>query len=168
MGKNTITSSTIYTPQVFEEFANFYLKHNKAMKVIYVCSAIILVSSIIMFCLGSIFEGIIYTLCGIVFACYGLIVKAIMRKNNKASYNNVDNYEFCDKEMSVKTFNSKGDQIFALTVGYPTMYSVEKQNDVAYLFFNKASAFIVKRENFENQSDFDKVVDNIKSQIVKK
>ena len=48
-----IKSKTVYTKELLDEFSNYIIKKNKSLIVIYVCAAIILVCSIAMFCLHS-------------------------------------------------------------------------------------------------------------------
>lgn len=160
-----ISSSTIYTEEVLNKFISYYLKNSKSMIVIYVCSLIILASSIVMFCLNSIFEGVLYLLCALFFGSYGLIIRFIMKKNNKKVQNNVDNYEFDVDNFNITSFNSKGEQIMTMKVYYRDLYKVAKSGEYAYLFINKATAFIVSQNNFENKEDFDKVINIATSQI---
>ncbi len=164
-----IRSSFTYTKAELDTFLSYIIRKNIALKIIYVCSAIILACSIFMFCTASYVEGALYLVCGAFFAFYGLILKIVGDKNNKKNVNNIDSYEFDEDKLSATTVNAQGEQIASIVVRYEDIYKImQNGNDRAYIFVNKVVALILARENFENESDFDNVINRIKMKMPKK
>lgn len=164
-----IKSSFVYTKEELDTFLSYILRKNVALKIIYVCSAVILACSIFMFCTASYVEGALYLACGVFFAFYGLILKLVGDKNNKKNINNVDTYEFSEDSIFATTANAQGEQIASLTVRYEDIFKlVQNGENRAYIFVNKVVALIVARENFENPSEFDEVINRIKMKMPKK
>ncbi len=163
-----IKSSFIYTKEELDKFLNYTLKKNKALKYIYVCSAIILVCAVLMICMAEYIQGFAYLFCGLFFACYGLILKAIGSKNNKKNENNVDNYEFEEEKVTVYSFNAQGEQTATLIVKYQDVFKLMQNEDRTYIFINKLIALIISKENFENESEYLDVINRIKIKMPKK
>ena len=122
---SAIKSQQTYSKKVFEDFASFTAKNSKAMIVIYICSAIILLCSIALFITGDIFRAIIEVFFGVFFACYGQVIKFIMRQNNKKNYNSTDCYEFAEDTLNVKCKDANGvlppvQKLVASSISAPT------------------------------------------------
>ncbi len=163
-----IKSSFTYTKEELDRFLSFSLRKNNALKVVYVCSAIILASAIYMLCLKDFLQGSLYLACGIFFAFYGLIMRAIGNKNNSRNVNNVDNYEFEEDKLTATSFNAQGEQLAVLNVKYCDIYKIMQNGNRTYLFINKVVALILAKENFESESDYLDVINRIKIQMPKK
>jgi hypothetical protein len=166
-GKFMIKSSFTYTKNELDTFLKYTLKKNTALKVVYVCSAIILVCAIYLLCLQDYVQGSLYLFCGLFFAFYGLILKAIGDKNNKKNVNNIDNYEFEEEKLTVYSFNAQGEQIATLIIKYDDIYKLMENGDRTYIFINKLVALIIAKENFEN-NDYQEVINRIKMKLPKK
>lgn len=160
-----VKSSQVYSKQVFDDFANFTVKSNKSMVVIYVCSVIILISSIVMFVAGDITSGVIYILLGLFFLFYGQLIKFLMRINNKKNYNTTDYYEFGDDSLKVVCKDATGVEVSTSNVLYSRLYNVKKYKNYGYIYLNKAVAYIVCQENFKDVVEFNFVLNKIENAI---
>lgn len=162
---STIKSQQNYSKQVFEDFATFTVKNNKAMIIIYICSAIILLCSVAMFVMGDIPSGIIYTLLGLFFAFYGQFIRFIMRTQNKKNYNSTDYYEFTEDALKVVCKDAKGVEGSTYTSLYSKLYAVKRFKNYGYIYLNKAVAYIVSQENFKDVIEFNYVLNKIENAI---
>ena len=159
-----VKSSTVYTKEILDEFASYTIKKNKSLILIYVCAGIILACSIAMFCLGEIVDGVLYIILGAFFACYGLILKLIIKQGHKKVYGNYDEFEFEDEFMTIKTYSKTGEQLTAGTINYKNILKLEENRDKAYIFVSKYNAYIVEKNNFA-VGEYEKVIGIIKSKI---
>lgn len=156
-----ITTKTVYDKKLLDEFASFILKKNKALIVIYICSAVILASSIAMFCIAEYIDGVLYALIGIFFACYGLILKVVLTNSHKKVYGNYEIYEFDDQFFTIKTYLPSGEQLSAGTMRYDHIYKIYQNNTKTYILISKYSAYIIDKNNFENESDYVDVINKL-------
>lgn len=165
VNSGAVKAEQFYSKQVFEDFAAFTVKSNKAMIVIYVCSAIILLCSVAMFVAGDIISGIVDVLFALFFAFYGQFIKFIMRSNNKKNYNSTDSYEFTDDTLKVIGKDSNGVEVSTATVLYSKLYAVKRYKNYGYIYLNKAVAYIVSQENFKDVIEFNCVLNKIEEAI---
>mgnify|MGYP003290083492 CR=1 FL=1 len=161
-----IKSEMIYTKQVFNDFAVYNIKKNKEMKFIYICAAIILAFTIVMFTVGDIISGIIYGVIGIIFACYGWFMKIIINHNNKKNIGTTDVYEFYDDKLVVSSHDKKGAEIATASLVYSRLYKVVEYKNYAYIYVNKAVAYIIEKNAFENEQEFKSVLEKISTEIL--
>lgn len=162
---SAIKSQQTYSKKVFEDFASFTAKNSKAMIVIYICSAIILLCSIALFITGDIFRAIIEVFFGVFFACYGQVIKFIMRQNNKKNYNTTDCYVFTEDTLNVKCKDANGVEISNYSTLYSKLYAVKRNKNYGYIYLNKSVAYIVSQENFKDVIEFNYVLNKIESAI---
>lgn len=161
-----IKSEMTYTKQVFNDFAVFNIKKNKEMRFIYVCAAIILAFTIVMFTVGDIVSGIIYGVIGVIFACYGWFMKMIINHNNKKNIGTTDVYEFYDDKFIVSSHDKKGAEIATASLVYSRLYKVVEYKNYAYIYVNKAVAYIIDKNSFENEQTFKGVLEKISTEIL--
>jgi len=160
-----IKSEMTYTKKAFDDFATYNIKKSKAMKVIYICSAIILACSLVMFVTKDYTEAILYLFLGLIFAFYNLVIKLIMNQNNKKNIGSTDVYEFDDDKLNVYSHDVNGNEIATSSLMYNRFYKVETYLNYGYIYVNKAVAYIVDKQNFESEEEFNSVLARISNAI---
>jgi len=160
-----ITSQQVYTKEVLTDFADYTVKSNKSIIVVYICAVLIFMCAIAMFTFGDIASGIMYVVLGLFFAFYGNFVKILMLKNNKNNIGNKDVYSFEEDSMKVETFDSQNKQISSTTILYENLHSVKKHKSYGFIYVNKAVAYIVNMQNFKDVVDFNFALVRIESAI---
>ncbi len=164
-----ISSSTKNTKKVYSDFATFIALKNKAMLCIYICSVIIVVCGIISILLeNDVFEGILFLVLGVFFALYGVLMRFIIILSNKKNYDTINNYEFNDNNFIVTLIDKDGKQTASSTINYEVLQSLKLYKNYAYVYVNKAACYILVKENFKDENEFNQVIDNIKKNIVYK
>lgn len=156
-----IKSKTVYTKELLDEFSSFIIKKNKSLIVIYVCAAIILACAIAMFFLGKIVDGVLYLIIGIFFACYGLVLKFVLSSSQKKVYGNYEEYEFYDDYMLIKTYDKSGEHLSSGTMKYEYVYKLYLNKTRAYILISKYNAYIIDKNNFSSENDFNDVINKI-------
>ena len=159
-----VKSSTVYTKEILDEFASYLVRKNKSLILIYVCAGIILACSIAMFILGEIVDGVLYVLLGAFFACYGLILKLIIKQGHKKIYGNYDEFEFDEDFMTIRTYTKTGEQLTAGTINYKNILKLEENKDKAYIFVSKYNAYIIEKSNFA-VGEYEGIIEKIQSKI---
>lgn len=163
-----IKSSFTYTKKELGNFINVVLRKNKSLTLIYILSAIIIACSVFLLVTADYLQGSLFLACGIFFAFYGLILKAIGDKNNRKNIDNVDKYEFDEDKLTATSFNANGEMIATMIVKYCDVFKLMQNGDRAYIFVNKVVALIIAKENFANEGEYFDVINRIKMQMPKK
>lgn len=163
-----ISTYTKYTKNIFKDFASFYVKkHNKSMGIIYFCSAIIILSAIVMFFSGEVYYGVLYIIFGLFFALYGVFLKFLIYLGNKKNIDKTDAYVFEDNEFTITTHNTDGRLLMTSKIKYNALFEVCLYKNYAYVYVNKVSCYILLKQNFEDETQFDNLIENIKLKIQK-
>ena len=158
--KEYISSSQTYTKDVLNSFINFSIK-NKWIIIILISSAIILLCSILMFVNKEIFSGFLYLFLSIIFSMYPLLIKLIMKGQNKKNINTTDNYKFFEKELEVSSLDSSNKTISTVRVLYSRLVNVKIYKNFGYIYVNKQIAYIISKNNFKNEEEFNFVLGRI-------
>ena len=161
---NYITSKQIYTEEVLEDFAKFSTK-NVWTIVILCCATFILICSGIMFASGDIFEALLYLFLGVFFMLYPTFLRLIMKKQNKKGVNSTDEYRFFEERLEVDSLDSNGNKFSTSNVLYTRLYKVKVNKDYAYIYLNRMLAYIVSKQNFKDENEFNFALNRISMAI---
>lgn len=159
-----ISSSQKYSKEVLNCFINFSLK-NIWIIIILVCSAIILACSISMFAILQLSDALLYLFIGIFFALYPFFIKFILKKQNSKNLNTTDNYRFFEDKLEVDSFDSFNNKFSTATVLYNRLVKVKTYKDYGYIYINKQMAYIVSKQNFKTEEEFNFVLTRISKAI---
>lgn len=154
-----------YSKEAFNDFAKYSIKTSGTMKIIYICAVLILACSVVLLVLGNIAEGILYGCLGLIFAFYAPLMRLIINLNNKRNIGTVDEYEFDEDRFSIVSKDANNVEVSTSTLIYSRLFKVKKHINYGYIYVNKAIAYIVRKEDFENEDDFDFVLDRIADAI---
>jgi len=160
-----ITTQTKYTKEIFNDFANYSITHGKAMIINYVCAGIIIICSIFELLVKDYVFFTIDLFLGVFFACDGLIVKLSILSSNKGNINLTDVYNFDKDELLMSTHDEKGNEISSSKILYERLYKIERYKNYGFIFLNKSAAYIVKKENFDNEKDFETALGLIEKKL---
>lgn len=164
-----ITTQTLYTKKVYGDFATYFIKTNKSVKIIYICAAIMILCGLLtIFAINEVVNGIIFCVIGVLFALYSILLRFLVILGNKKNIDTVDVYEFDTNKFSVNVRNKDGKEIGSTTLNYEVLHSVKLYKNYAYIYINKTTAYIILKENFTDENQFNLVVKNIENNIVKK
>lgn len=122
-----------------------------------VCMFIILLSSIVLFCVKEVQMGVIFlVLFGAI--AIGLIVSNVtILKGNNVLLGQTVEVGFEGEHMTVK--NSLGDsQLSSAKIDYSVIKQVKLIDGLVYFYVNKTSAIIVPKNSFVTEQDFQKAV----------
>lgn len=163
-----IQSEMVYTKKAFNDFAKFSIRKSKETGLIYIFAGIILAISIAMIVLKDYVAGIIYAVLGGVFGCYGLFMKIIINAYNRKNIGTTDKYEFYDDKLVVTSVDSKGVEIASTSILYNRLYKAKKYRNYGYIYVNKVVAYIIDKNNFESEEQFENILDLIAKEIAAK
>lgn len=163
-----ISVKTKFTKKVYSDFASYYIKKNKSINLIYICSSILILCGIATILLNEITEGIIFIVLAVLFALYSVFVYFLIISSNKKNIGMEAIYEFEDTKLTVKSIDKEGKEICSNSINYNVFHSIKTYKNYCYIFVNKLTAYIILKENFANENQFNLVINNIKNNIVKK
>lgn len=161
-----INSKINNTKKVFKDFAKYSVKRNITMKIIYILAVLILAASVVLFVSNHILDGAIFTVLGVIFALCAPAMEWLNVSNNKSNVNSVDEFQFYEDRFVVTSFDKNGLEISDSTLIYSRLYKVKKYLNYGYIYVNKAVVYIVDKNEFEDEKQFDFVLDRINQAIV--
>ena len=161
-----INSKITNTKKVFKDFAKYSVKTNITMKIIYTLAVLILAASVVLFISNRILDAAIFTVLGVIFALCAPAMEWLNVSNNKSNVGSVDEFQFYEDRFVVTSFDKKGLEISDSSLFYNRLYKVKKYLNYGYIYVNKAVAYIVDKNEFEDEKQFDLVLDRINQAII--
>ena len=161
-----INSKITNTKKVFKDFAKYSVKTNITMKIIYTLAVLILAASVVLFISNRILDAAIFTVLGVIFALCAPAMEWLNVSNNKSNVGSVDEFQFYEDRFVVTSFDKKGLELSDSTLFYNRLYKVKKYLNYGYIYVNKAVAYIVDKNEFEDEKQFDLVLDRINQAII--
>ncbi|MBQ3214404.1 MAG: hypothetical protein IJB10_05335, partial [Clostridia bacterium] len=161
-----INSKITNTKKVFKDFAKYSVKTNVTMKIIYTLAVLILAASVVLFVSNHILDGAIFAVLGVIFALCAPAMQWLNITNNKNNVGSTDEFEFYEDRFVVTSFDKNGLEISDSTLIYSRLYKVKKHLNYGYIYVNKAVAYIVDKNEFENEEQFNEVLDRISKSII--
>ncbi|MBQ9792414.1 MAG: hypothetical protein IJW32_01525 [Clostridia bacterium] len=162
-----INSKITNTKKVFKDFAKYSVKTNITMKIIYTLAVLILAASVVLFISNHILDAVIFTVLGVIFALCAPAMQWLNVSNNKSNVGSVDEFQFYEDRFVVTSFDKKGLEISDSTLFYSRLYKVKKYLNYGYIYVNKAVAYIVDKNEFEDEKQFNEVLDRISQAIIR-
>lgn len=161
-------NETILTEEIYKKFLRQQTKNS--MIIIRVCYCIILFSAIVMLVTNILFpleaDWIFFVfdlVMGSIFVLYDIFFVPLNIKATKTK-NIIDcKYKFYFDETKFSLTVTKGEKlILESALSYDLIYKVVFYQNYIYIYLNRMNAYVVAKEGFKNEEDYQHIVDALK------
>ncbi|MGN0798548.1 MAG: hypothetical protein ACI4L7_03195 [Christensenellales bacterium] len=156
-----IKSFTVYTKKLFNKFANTITFKKRTVILNYVLGVVLLIIAIYCFSTRKYISATFFVLFSAFFSCSRLISMAFINRFNANYLNTYDRFCFYDDYFTVNSYLPGGTLYSEAKHLYSEVEGVDFCADFAYIYLDQSKIYILVKENFKEQADFDWLVQNL-------
>ena len=160
-GELMIKSFTVYTKKLFNKFANTITFKKRTVILNYVLGVILLIVAAYCISTRKYIAATFFVLFSVFFSCSRLIIMAFMNRLNANYLNTYDRFCFYDDYFTVNSYLPGGTLYSEAKHLYSEVEGVDFCSDFAYIYLDQSKIYILVKENFKEQADFDWLVQNL-------
>lgn len=160
-----IKSFTVYTKKLFNKFANEVTFKKGTFVLNYIVGVILLIIAIYCFTTRKYIAGTFFALFSTFFSCNRLISMAFINRINANYLNTYDRFCFYDDYFTVSSYLPGGTLYSEIKHLYSEIEGVDNSGGFAYIYLDQSKIYILVKENFKEQGDFDWLSQNLSATI---